>query len=503
MDIEQAVERLGSSDLFRGLKVFDSGFAVAKRAKDMVPQIEALHATTEEFKAWLAETSVAAEKGLDGDRVLDACISYIGVLATSKSWIRNAHETPALRSLMVHPEDDVDVSIVHVVVGVRAGCLSSLVADYLEEFAKRVPALCKGQEGCPGTLATEITDGDAMRCGKEVAALPSQMQQRINSATAGEPEWLRSSCVHAGAKQIFEDEVKMWENAVALVAALCSAFGTYSTMRVTSRAKGNVETEFTKLTDFIMRLESIDETDLGCPSARSLPCIKKTTKGTESLQKRFVDSVQQSLRSASLEQWHKTRLAVTNSAVELTTAWTNIAKDTGSGTWDSVMPCTLRSLPPGQQGKQTLAELLAATSAHEKKLEAAIGLANIRGKLERHYVLLEMKLADFRKSACALLSALNVNGFEPHEAAGSGQLAPGEWCTLMAAPVANVRVSLASWEALKCSGQLVGSNNGILNGLTGAQLERIEENRKLALQKREEGASGPSHCCRSMDDLDA
>ena len=59
VDIEQAVDRLGSSDLFRGLKVFDSGFAVAKRAKDMVPQIEALHATTAEFKAWLAETSVS------------------------------------------------------------------------------------------------------------------------------------------------------------------------------------------------------------------------------------------------------------------------------------------------------------------------------------------------------------------------------------------------------------------------------------------------------------
>ena len=57
----------------------------------------------------------------------------------------------------------------------------------------------------------------------------------------------------------------------------------------------------------------------------------------------------------------------------------------------------------------------------------------------------------------------------------------------MAAPVANARVSLASWKALKCGGQLVGSNNGILNGLTGAQLERIEEHRKLALQKREEG----------------
>ena len=59
--------------------------------------------------------------------------------------------------------------------------------------------------------------------------------------------------MHAGAKQIFEDEVKMWENAITLVAALCSAFCTYITMRVTSRAKGNVETEFTKLTDFIMR----------------------------------------------------------------------------------------------------------------------------------------------------------------------------------------------------------------------------------------------------------
>ena len=108
--------------------------------------------------------------------------------------------------------------------------------------------------------------------------------------------------MHAGAKQIFEYEVKMWENAVALVAALCSAFGTYSTMRVTSRAKGNVETEFTKLTDFITRLESIDDCDFGCASARSLPYIKKTMKGNESLQKRFVDSVQQSLRAASLEQ---------------------------------------------------------------------------------------------------------------------------------------------------------------------------------------------------------
>ena len=72
----------------------------------------------------------------------------------------------------------------------------------------------------------------------------------------------------------------------------------------------------------------------------------------------------------------------------------------------------------------------AATGAHEKKLEAAIGLAGIRSKIERHYVLLEMKLADFRKSACALLSALNVNGFEPLDAA------PGAWRTLMAAPVA-------------------------------------------------------------------
>ena len=133
-------------------------------------------------------------------------------------------------------------------------------------------------------------------------------------------------------------------------------------------------------------------------------------------------------------------------------------------------------------------------------LEAAIGLAGIRGRIERHFVLLEMKLADFRKSACALLSALNVNGFEPHEAAGSGQLAPGEWCRLMAAPVANVRVSLAAWEALRCNGQLVGTNNG---GLTGEQLERIEENRRLAMQKRLEGASGPSHCCRSWDDIDA
>ena len=249
-----------------------------------------------------------------------------------------------------------------------------------------------------------------------------------------------------------------------------------------------------------MRLESIDETDLGCPSARSLPCIKKTLKGNESLQKRFVDSVQQSLRAASLEQWQKTRLEVTNSAVELSTAWTSIAKDTGRGTWDSVLPCTLRSLPPGQHGKQTLAELQAVTSAHEKMLEAAIGLAGIRGRIERHFVLLEMKLADFRKSACALLSALNVNGFEPHEAAGSGQLAPGEWCKLMAAPVANVRVSLAAWEALKCSEQLGGTNNG---GLTGEQLERFEEKRRLAMQKRVEGASGPSHCCRSWDDLDA
>ena len=96
------------------------------------------------------------------------------------------HETSALRSLMVPPEDDLDVSIVAAVVGVRAVCLSSFVADCLEEFGNHVPALCKDQEGCPGTLATEITDGDAMRCGKEVAALPSQMQQRINSATAGE-----------------------------------------------------------------------------------------------------------------------------------------------------------------------------------------------------------------------------------------------------------------------------------------------------------------------------
>ena len=499
-EIEQAVDRLSSSDLFRGLKVFDSGFALVKRAKEMVPKIEALHATTEEFKAWFAETSVAAQKGLVGDCVLDAGPSYACVLAKSKSWMLQVHQTSALRSLMVPPEDDLDVSIVAAVVGVRAGCLSSFVAECLKEFGNHVAALCKDEEGCLGTLATEITDGDAMRCGKVVDALPSQMQQRINSATAGEPEWLRSSCVHVGAKQIFEDEVKSWEYAVALVSALCSAFGTYSTMRVTSRAKGNVETEFTKLTDFIMRLESIDETDLGCPSARSLPCIKKTLKGNESLQKRFVDSVQQSLRAASLEQWQKVRLEVASSAVELSTSWTSIAKDTGRGTWDAVMPCTLRSLPPGQHGKQTLAELQAVTSAHEKMLEAAIGLAGIRGRIERHFVLLEMKLADFRKSACALLSALNVNGFEPHEAAGSGQLAPGEWCKLMAAPVANVRVSLAAWEALKCSEQLGGTNNG---GLTGEQLERIEENRRLAMQKRLDGASVPSHCCRSWGDLDA
>ena len=140
------------------------------------------------------------------------------------------------------------------------------------------------------------------------------------------------------------------------------------------------------------------------------------------------------------------------------------------------------------------------TSAHEKKLEAAIGLAGIRGRIERHFVLLEMQLADFRKSDCALLSALNVNGFEPHEAAGGGQLAPGEWCTLIAAPVADGRVSLASWDALKGNGQLVGSNDG---GLTGEQLERIEENRRLAMQKRLDGASVPSHCCRSWDDLGA
>ena len=79
----------------------------------------------------------------------------------------------------------------------------------------------------------------------------------------------------------------------------------------------------------------------------------------------------------------------------------------------------------------------------------------------------------------------------------------------MAAPVANVRVSLASWEALKCSGQLVGSNKGILNGLKGAQLERIQDQflnhdgdelpgvRTVARELDEPVEEGVLHCIRA------
>ena len=46
------------------------------------------------------------------------------------------------------------------------------------------------------------------------------------------------------------------------------------------------------------------------------------------------------------------------------------------------------------------------------------GLATIRGVVERHLIVLEKKLTEFRKRGFAILAALNKNGFEPRMCAG-------------------------------------------------------------------------------------
>ena len=117
----------------------------------------------------------------------------MGVLSGAKAWVCKVHETAALRKMVAVPDDDVEVSIAGAIVGVRAGLMSTLVAQRLQEFVQRVPTLCTCQEYCPGTLSNDTTDDDAMRFGKAMDALPSQMQQRIDSAAAGQASFLNSN----------------------------------------------------------------------------------------------------------------------------------------------------------------------------------------------------------------------------------------------------------------------------------------------------------------------
>ena len=290
-----------------------------------------------------------------------------------------------------------------------SACVADVMSKGISAILDESKQASEGQSSSSALMPASFTSTAFARWQGSVSAIADEVKEDVQklvqaaTVTFGEDE-----VAGATTKEAFE----IVEQAEEMVSMLRHMVINFADLRVRIRDRQGFGDSF----KYISRaLTELDQGDICWKASTDNPARARIEKCFQHTPKKaaFFKAVRQEMKRASDEQYKSTVMGILQQQVEQPPAWLRLEGNASKSPFIAFLPFNLDALPSTSDGFRSVGELADSCRSFATAAGEGVGIAAVKGDVERTFLLAWQKLTAVRRSATELISEFCRHGYTP------------------------------------------------------------------------------------------